>query len=125
MEVLDKVASSLQLSADEYRKTADLMVAAEAIASRAGVPLDEQARLGLAAHLASLCRRLARGERVEAVDAALFEEVPILYRRMARELVQPLYDELGLDVDPTEVGLIALHYAAARERAAEKNAGGG
>lgn len=117
MTVLEQVASSLGLSAEEQQKTADIMTRAGAIAGRAGLPLDEQAVLGLAAHLASLNRRLAQGELVNGVDAAMFDEVPLEYRTMARELLQPLYDDLGRDVDLTEVGLIALHYAAARERA--------
>lgn len=125
MKVLDQVASSLQLSPEEYRKTADLVAQAQAIATRAQLPLDEQAVLGLAAHLASLCRRLALGEQVGCVDVDMFDEVPVEYRRMARDLIQPLYEELGRELDLTEVGLIALHYAAARERADNATAGGG
>ncbi len=125
MKPLDQVASSLNLSAEEYRQTAQLMARAVEIAGAAGIPMDEQAELALAAHLAALCRRLEQGERVADIDAALFEQVPAAYRRMARELLQPLYDARGLEVDQTEIGLVALHYAAARERAGQENAGGG
>lgn len=114
---MEQVAASLHLSPDEVRATGELLAAAQAIASHTGFSLDEQAQLGLAAHLASLCRRLASGERVGGVDPELFDEVPLQYRSMAVNLVGPLYEAVQMGLDQTEVGLVALHFAAAHERA--------
>lgn len=116
MSPLEQVAASLVLSAEEYRTTAELLETAERIAVQAQVVLDEQARLGLAAHLASLMRRLKAGEKVDGVAPELFDEVPETYRTMATDLIGPMYQKAGMALDPTEIGLVALHFAAAHER---------
>ena len=116
MEPLEQVASDLTLTADEYSTTTNLLNAAKLLAQEAGFVLDGPAQLGLVVHLASLIRRLAKGELILGIDTAVLNEVPRDCMDMAARLLQPLYDKTNQLVDPTEVGLVALHFAAARER---------
>jgi hypothetical protein len=124
VDVLQQVASKLSLTADEHSRTARLLAAAQAIGAEAGIRFDEPARLALANHLAALIRRLAVGEVLQGIDASAFAEIPGPFLAMANRLIGPLYAEVGRPVDPAEVGLVALHFAAAHERMSSNSTGG-
>lgn len=114
---LNEVAQRLNLQPSEYAETQALLATAQRIALTAGYALDHQAQLGLAAHLASLLRRLARGEQLTGFDPNSLNQVPEAYHTLATQLLAPIYQGRGLPLDPLEVGLVALHFGAAHERA--------
>lgn len=118
MNPIDQVTERLSLNAQEREAVASLLQTAETLATDAGFRLDDDALLGLGAHLGHLLRRLASGERVEGVDASMFEEVPAEFRTLATELLTPCFAQVNLPVDPVEIGLVALHFGAAQERTA-------
>jgi hypothetical protein len=113
---IDEVTKRLSLSPEERGAVERLLLAAASLAQAAGFTMDDEACLGLGAHLGHLLRRLASGEKVTGVDAAMFEEVPLEFRTMAAQLLQPLFDQVAQPLDPVEAGLVALHFGAARER---------
>lgn len=118
MNPIDQVTERLSLNAQEREAVATLLQTAQTLATTAGFQLDDDAQLGLGAHLGHLLRRLASGERVEGVDASMFEEVPAEFRTLASELLTPCFAQVELPVDPVEIGLVALHFGAAQERTA-------
>ncbi|HLO02638.1 MAG TPA: PRD domain-containing protein [Symbiobacteriaceae bacterium] len=118
MNPIAEITERLSLNTQERGAIVALLQAAESLATKAGFGLDDDARLGLGAHLGHLLRRLASGERVEGVDASMFEEVPAQLRAMASELLAPCFAQVDLPVDPVEIGLVALHFGAAQERTA-------
>lgn len=118
MNPIDEVTERLSLNPQERDAVVQLLQTAESLATKGGFALDDDAHLGLGAHLGHLLRRLASGERVEGVDASMFEEVPAQFRTMATELLTPCFAQVSLPVDPVEIGLVALHFGAAQERTA-------
>lgn len=118
MNPIDEVTERLSLNPQEREAIIQLLQSAESLATKAGFALDDDGRLGLGAHLGHLLRRLESGERVEGVDASMFEEVPADLRAMATELLTPCFTQVNLPVDPVEIGLVALHFGAAQERTA-------
>ena len=117
MNPLHRVAQELQLSSAEWQQLQRLMKTAESLAAEGGIPLDDQARLGLATHLVGLVRRLTEGKPLQGIDPAVFTQLPRDCMEIATRLIRPLYEAAGQPVDPAEVGLVALHFGAARERA--------
>lgn len=117
MNPLDQVAHELKLSSAEWQQLQGLMKTAESLAAEVGIPLDDQARLGLATHLVGLVRRLTEGKPLQGIDPAVFTQLPRDCMDIATRLIRPLYEMAGQPVDPAEVGLVALHFGAARERA--------
>lgn len=118
MNPIDQVTERLSLNAQERSAVAQLLQHAQSLATGAGFTLDNDAQLGLGAHLGHMLRRLASGERVEGVDASMFEEVPVEFRTLASTLLTPCFAQVDLPVDPVEIGLVALHFGAAQERTA-------
>jgi transcriptional regulatory protein LevR len=115
---IDQVTERLSLSAQERGTILALLELAENLATTAGFGLDDDARLGLGAHLGHLLRRLVSGEIVEGVDASMFDEVPAEFRSMASQLLTPCFAQASRPLDLVEVGLVALHFGAAQERTA-------
>lgn len=116
MNPIDQVTEQLGLTAQERAFVEETVNKAAGLAEAAGYRLDDQARLALGAHLGSLDRRLRTGEKVTGIDAALFDEVPREFQQTAVTLLQPIYDRVQQQMDPIEVGLVALHFGAAKER---------
>lgn len=82
----------------------------------AGWQMDEMALLALTSHMVALVQRLDSREVIEPIEEEHLAQIAPWAQDMAQQMLTPLFSAAGLPVDRSEVGLVALHLAAAAER---------
>ncbi len=106
---LDKGRSSLQY--------ASLIHNSYKVGEQNGWVMDEQAIIGLTAHMLALIDRLERKTPLsEPIDREVATQIDESAMRLAKKVLMPIFQQYGASADTSEIVLVALHFAAAKER---------
>lgn len=114
-KIIQAVKQEVALADDEQKDFKALLAAAIAAAQKVQLFISEDRLLRLGVHLVAVLRRAKIGETLPPVDEAMLQQVPADMQDMAREVLGASLAARPLQTDSTEVLLLAVHFAAARE----------
>lgn len=89
----------------------------------AGWVMDDLAILALTTHMAALLERLQAGESIEPIDEEIIAQIDGQAMTMAASALKPAFDYYHRAANRSEIALVALHLAAAKERLSEAMSG--
>ncbi len=81
-----------------------------------GLPFDEDSEMMFSNHLLALLKRIYRGELIEPLDDDMMVDVSDQAIGMAEDLVGDFFEEHGLARDRSEIFLVATHLELALQR---------
>lgn len=115
--IIRAIRQEVELTEDECRECALLLAATLAAAGEVNLIISEERLLLLGVHLVAVLRRARSGEMLPAVDESMLQQVAKDMQDLARKILGVSLVTRICQKDSTEVLLLAVHLAAAREEA--------
>jgi PRD domain protein (TIGR03582 family) len=114
-QIIQAVEREIELTDNERNNFITLLEAALAAAKEIKLIISEERLLRLGIHLIAVIRRAENGERLPPVDEVILQQVASDMQELARKVLGAASVTTACQTDSTEVLLLAVHFAAARE----------
>lgn len=113
--IAEAVDREIGLDGAELPDFKKLLAEAVSAARKARLALAEERWLALGLHLAATLRRARKGETLPPVDETVLKQVDAGMQELSRQVLGAVSATHKYTDDATEVLLLAVHFAAAKE----------
>lgn len=114
-EIAELIKNEINVNIAELADFENLLEASAAIISRNHLKMTSERWLSLANHLATTLRRAKTDEKLAPVDEDVLSQVNAVMFEWSKEVFKATSATAALNMNATEVLLLAIHFAAAEE----------
>lgn len=118
-KIVAEIAEQTTVTNSEHSELIQLLAYMERQTAAIGLSIPEERWISIGHHMLALIRRVHNEEFLEPIDQQLMNQVSTEMKQVSQRILQHYCHPYQRAVDDTEVLLLAVHFAAAKQAQAE------